>query len=166
MHFSPMARRILEQRDGRAEAGDRTVGLNHGLKLSGSNFGFACIAVCDGEVWDDGLVLAAKGWELRKRANQRPGESNEGLGWFGSEIRRGREAPHLTQRESKRRDLAQSGLNLNENALSDLIRCHERHKNRDVRGHAQMDRGIKAVAQRGDVSLGFRDADDECGFEH
>jgi len=61
--------------------------------------------------------------------------------------------------------LAQSGLNLNKNTLSDLIRRHERDKNRDVRGHAQMDRGIKSVAQRGNVSLGFWDADDEGGFE-
>ena len=98
MHFSPTARRILEQRDRRAEAGDRAAGLNHGLKLGRRrNFGFDCIAVRDSEVWDDGLMLATKWRELRKRANQRLGESDEGFGRFGSEVRRGRETPHLTQ---------------------------------------------------------------------
>jgi len=113
--------------------------LDHGLKLSGCNFGLACIAVRDSEVWNDGLMLATKGWVLRKRADQRLGERNEGLCWFGSEVCRGREAPHLTQRESKRWDLAQRGPNLNENALSDLVRRHEGDKDRDVRGHAKMD---------------------------
>jgi len=121
--------------------------LDHGLKLNGSSFSFACIAVRDGEMWDDGLMLAAKGWELRKRANQRLGERNERLCWFGSEVRRGRKAPHLTQYEGKRWDLAQSDLNLSEDAPGDLMRRHERDKNRDVRGHAKTDRGIKAVAQ-------------------
>lgn len=147
MHFSPKARRILEQRDGRAEAGNRTLGLDDGLKLNNGSLSFACIAVRDREMWDDGLMLAPKGRKLRKRANQRLGESNKRLGWFGSEVCRGREAPYLTQGEGERWDLVQSGLNLNENALSDLIRRHEGDKNRDVRGHTMMNRWIEAVAQ-------------------
>ena len=97
MDFSPKARRVLKQRDGRADAGNRTFGLDRGLKLSGSYFGFACIAVHDGEMGDDGLMLAAKGRELRERANQRLGERNEGLCRFGSKVCRSREAPHVTQ---------------------------------------------------------------------
>ena len=54
------------------------------MKLSGSNLGFACIAVRDGEMWNDGLVLAAEGRKLRERANQRLSKRNEGLCRFGS----------------------------------------------------------------------------------
>ena len=111
-------------------------------------------------------MLTAKRLELRKPASQRLSERNERLRWFGSEVRRGGEAPHLTQRESKRRNLSQSGLNLSENAPGDSIRRHERDKNRDVRGNAKMDRGVEAATQGGNASLGLGHTDDECGFEH
>lgn len=145
---------------------DWPLGFETLLKLDGGKTSFGCVAGGDGEVGNYGGMLAAERGELGKRANQRFSKGDEWFSGLWCQVGCGRKATEAAQLELKWRERAEYGLNLADDRAGDLVRRYERGEHGDVRGYANVNGSVEAVAQLADARFSRGNQHNEGGLGH
>ena len=124
------------------------------------------VAVCNGQMRNDGRELTTEWRELRKLSNERLGERHEWRRRFWREIRSGRKPGDSRERELERLRSADDALNALKNRGINAFRRHEREQHGDVRRYAQGGRLVVALPESLNKWLCLGNANYEPGLGH